>query len=53
MIPQFLAFRYLGIRRVDEIRAKPADLGWKCRKYMRLAGGTSIVVPMQGPLRFR
>ena len=35
MIPEFIAFRYQGVRRIDEILAKPEDLGWKCRKYIK------------------
>ena len=35
MIPEFIPFRYQGVRRIDEIMAKPADLGWKCRKYIK------------------
>jgi hypothetical protein len=35
MIPEFLAFRYEGVRRIDEILAKPSDVGWKCRRYIK------------------
>jgi hypothetical protein len=35
MISEFLAFRYQGVRRIDEILAKPTDFGWKCRKYIK------------------
>src|ERR1700733_2622933 len=35
MIPEFLAFRYQGVRRIDEILSKSSDFGWKCRKYIK------------------
>lgn len=35
MTPEFLAFRYQGVRRIDEILAKPSDIAWKCRKYIK------------------
>ena len=35
MIPEFLPFRFQGVRRVDEVLANPKDFGWKCRKYIK------------------
>jgi hypothetical protein len=35
MIREFLSFRYRGVRRIDEILAKPTDFGWRCRKYIK------------------
>ncbi len=32
-IPEFLCYRYKGVRRVDQILANPVHFGWKCRKY--------------------
>lgn len=35
MIREFLAYRYQGVWRIDEILKKPKDIGWKCRKYIK------------------
>lgn len=35
MIQAFIAFRYKGVSRTDEILKKPQQIGWKCRKYIK------------------
>jgi hypothetical protein len=32
-IPEFLCFKYKGVKRVDQIQASTVPFAWKCRKY--------------------
>src|SRR5438105_3185607 len=32
-IPEFLCYKYKGVKRVDQIQASAVPFGWKCRKY--------------------
>lgn len=32
-IPEFLCFKYKGVRRIDQVLADPVKIGWRCRKY--------------------
>lgn len=35
MLPEFLAYRYVGLKRPDQILLDREGVGWKCRKYIR------------------
>lgn len=35
MLPEFLAYRYEGLKRPDQILLQKENIGWKCRKYIR------------------
>jgi hypothetical protein len=35
MLAEFLAYRYAGLRRPDQILLDREGVGWKCRKYIR------------------
>jgi hypothetical protein len=32
-IPEFLCYKYKGVKRIDQIRANAVPFAWKCRKY--------------------
>ena len=35
MLPEFLSYRYEGLKRPDQILLHRENVGWKCRKYTR------------------
>ena len=51
-IPEFLCYRYKGVRRIDQILATAVPFGWKCRKYQNWKEVQSETHDKQTLLRF-